>query len=149
MIVKIPEDVYKYENKVWGNFSGRMLIFILAALAIIFVVFAAIFWPTGSIDLAGGVSTTCGLIVMWFGIYSKDGQHLERILKYKYQAKHKYLQKRKFSMKNLYEIIQGNQKEWRNANDQLERLEKEASEESKKANGKKISALGKKRHCSK
>ncbi|WP_042435692.1 PrgI family protein [Faecalispora jeddahensis] len=146
MIIRNLDDIYEYENKVWGNFSSRMLICFLIAIAVAALVFAGLFLPTGSVDLASTVAGICCLPVMWFGIYKKDGQHLEQILKYKYLAKFKYTRKRKFVMTNLYEIIENNQKEWKTANEQLENA---IAQEGQKTNHKKLFPLGKKGHRTK
>lgn len=148
MIVRIPEDVYSYENKVWGNFTARILKYFGAALVVAFLVFAGVFWSTKSVDLAGVVCAVICLPIMYCGIHKQDGQYLEQILKYKYEERFKYTPKRKFVMTNLYETIQNNQKEWVSANDQLEKkIRMEA--QSKKKNHKKVLPVGKTRQRSK
>lgn len=148
MIVKIPEDVYQYENKVWGNFTARLLVFFLIALGLTAMTFGLLFWATNSIDLSATVAIIVCLPIMSCGIFKKDGQPLEKIIKYRYLAKFRYKQKRKYVMTNLYEVIQNNQKEWNNANNQIKEkiaLEAQGKEKNHKENVK----LGKERQRTK
>lgn len=146
MIVKIPKDIYSYENKVVGNFTSRQLICLGIALLIIIPVFAGIFIKTNSVDLAAAVSFIIALPVLLCSVFKKDGQHLEKIIYYKILEKFKYRQKRKFVMSNLYEEIQRNQKEYEFANEKLKHDEEQKKEQNNK---KRFASLVKKRHRSK
>lgn len=132
MIVKIPKDIYSYENKVVGNFTSRQLICLGIALLIIIPVFAGIFIKTNSVDLAATVSFIIALPVLLCSVFKKDGQHLEKIIYYKILEKFKYRQKRKFVMSNLYEEIQRNQKEYEFANEKLKHDEEQKKEQNNK-----------------
>ena len=146
MIVKIPKDIYSYENKVVGNFTSRQLICLGIALLIIIPVFAGIFIKTNSIDLAAIVSVIIALPVLLCGVFKKDGQHLEKIIYYKFLSKFVYKQKREFVMSNLYEEIEKNQKEYELANEMLKNTEQQ---EKKEKHNKWFDSVGKKGHRSK
>lgn len=125
MIVQIPEDIYCYEHKVWGNFTKRQLICGGIALVIIFPVFLGIFWSTGSPRIASLFSIISSLPVLLCGIWKKDGQYLDKIIWYRYRQRIKFPCKRKFVMSNLYEIIQLNQKEYESAHEKSEQIRQE------------------------
>jgi len=146
MIVKIQEDVYSYESKIWGNFNKRQLICILISLVIIATAFAIIFWTTNSIDLSAIISVVLCSPVLLCAIYNRDGQHLEQVMKYKYQSRFVYPQKRKHVMTNLYQEIEKNQKEYEIYNETLAKEEQPKKDESSKNF---IAALDKKRYHSK
>lgn len=142
MIVQIPEDIYSYEHRVWGNFTKRQLICGAIALLIIFPIFIPVFINTGNPRLAALLSMLAAMPILCCGIVKKDGQHMEQILRYRFLQRFKYPQKRKFVMSNLYEIIQQNQKEYE-AKDEghtVKELEKE------KKYCKASSSLGKKKN---
>lgn len=145
MIVKIQEDVFSYESKVFGNFTKRQIVCILISLVIIIPAFVILFWTTGSIDLAAIVSTVLCSPVLMCAVYKRDGQHLEQVMKHKYRAKFVYPQKRKYVMTNLYKDIEMNQKEYENFNETISESEQHKDERSKKI----FNALGKKRYDSK
>lgn len=146
MIVNITEDIYSYENKVAGNFSWRQLVCIGIALAIIFPVFIVLFVSTKSVDLASFAAFVVGIPIFLFSIVKKDGQPLEKVLIYRFIAKFKYTQKRKYIMTNLYEEIQKNQKEYELAN---EILDNNRQQEKKQSLKKRLVALAKKGYRSK
>lgn len=146
MIVKIPKDIYSYENKVVGNFTSRQLICLGIALLIIIPVFAGIFIKTNSVDLAATVSFIIALPVLLCSVFKKDGQHLEKIIYYKFLSKFIYKQKREFVMSNLYEEIEKNQKEYELANEMLKNAEQQ---EKKEKHNKWFDSVGKKGHRSK
>jgi hypothetical protein len=146
MIVPIPEDIYSYRHKVWGNFSKRQLVCGVIALIIIFPVFIPVFWYTGSPRLAALLSVVAILPVLFCGIVEKDGQPLEKVIWYKYRQRFKFPQKRKFAMSNLYEIVQQNQKEYEFAN---EEIESQKQQKGKKGRYKCPAALDQKRHRTK
>ncbi len=112
MIVKIPEDIYSYDNKVWGNFTLRQVVCMGIALVTVIPIFVLIFWGTGSMDLAAFVCFFAAAPILLCAKAKKDGQHLEKIIWYKIQARYKYPQKRKYVMTNLYEEVVKNQKEY-------------------------------------
>jgi hypothetical protein len=146
LIVKIPKDIYSYENKVVGNFTSRQLICLGIALLIIIPVFAGIFIKTNSVDLAAAVSFIIALPVLLCSVFKKDGQHLENIIYYKFLSKFVYKQKRKFVMSNLYEKIETNQKEYELANEMLKNEEQQKKGQKHK---KRFASVGKKGHRSK
>lgn len=143
MIVQIPEDIYSYEHKVWGNFTKRQLICGAIALLIIFPIFISVFLNTANPRLAAILSMLAAMPVLACGIIKKDGQHMEQILRYRYLQRFKYPQKRKFIMSNLYEIIQQNQKEY-----ETEDEGKDKGLEKKKGRNKASSSLAKKKNLS-
>lgn len=112
MIVKIPDDIYSYDNKVWGNFTLRQIVCMGIALIVVIPIFILVFWSTASIDLAAIISFFIAVPILMCATFKKDGQHLEQIIWYKFQAKFKYPQKRRYVMTNLYEEVMKNQKEY-------------------------------------
>jgi hypothetical protein len=112
MIVRIPDDIYSYDNKVWGNFTLRQIVCMGIALIVVIPIFILLFWSTGSIDLAAVISFFVAVPILMCATFKRDGQHLEKIIRYKLQARFKYPQKRKYVMTNLYEEILKNQKEY-------------------------------------
>ena len=139
--VQMPENIYRYEHKVLGNFTARQLICGGIALAIIFPVFLTVFLKTGSPRLAVLLSTAASFPALACSVFKKDGQYLEQILRYRWRQKFKYPQKRKFVMHNLYEIIQQSQKEYETADE-----EQEQRREGKKNHSFFPLSLGKKKH---
>jgi len=147
MIVKIPDDIYRYENKVAANFTMRQIVCIGISLVIIVPVFVLIFWNTDSIDLAALVAFCSGLPILMCATFHLDGQHLEQIVWYKYQSRFKYPQKRKYVMTNLYEEVINNQKEYDKFNENL--IRNEEPQQKAKASKKIFDALAQKRHHTK
>lgn len=146
MIVKIPEDIFSYEHRVWGNFTKRQLICIGISLVIVLPTFIALFWSTNSVDLAATVAFIAALPVMMCAFWKKDGQYLEQVVWYKLRARFRYPQKRKYAMTNLYEVIVENQKEYDRFNEEINSTN---SSEIRKG-GKKVSTfLGKTGHRTK
>lgn len=144
MIVPITEDLYNYENKVWGNFTKRQLICIGISFAIIVPIFLLLFWSTGSIDLSALAAAFAATPVMMCAVWKKDGQHLEQVVWYKFRARFKFPQKRKHVTTNLYEDIMTNQKEFDKYYDTLNGSTDEESQKNKGA-PKIINALAKKK----
>jgi len=112
LIVKIPADIYSYDNKVWGNFTIRQIVCMGIALIVVIPIFILLFWSTNSIDLSALVAFFAAVPILMCATFQKDGQHLEKIFWYKFQSKFKYPQKRKYVMTNLYEEVVRNQKEY-------------------------------------
>lgn len=146
MIVPIPEDIYCYEHKVWGNFTKRQLICCGIALAIIAPIFISVFWKTGSPRLATLLAVFAALPVLICGVWKKDGQYIDKVLWYRYRQRFKYPQKRKFVMSNLYETIVQSQKEYELAH---EIIESKKQKERKKGHFKCPFALAQKGYRSK
>lgn len=145
MIVPIPEDIYCYEHKVWGNFTKRQLICGTAALIVIFPIFIPVFLKTGNPRLAALLAMFAAMPILLCGIWKRDGQYIDKIIWYKFRERFKFPLKRKFIMTNLYEIIQQNQKEYEQAN------EESKGKHTKKEKGcfKFFAAMGKKKHGTK
>jgi hypothetical protein len=142
MIVPIPEDIYCYEHKVWGNFTKRQLICGTAALTVIFPIFIPVFLRTENPRLAALVSMFAALPILLCGIWKRDGQYIDKIIWYKFRQRFKFPQKRKFVMINLYEIIQ---KEYERAHEKAT----DKDTEKKKGYFKHIISMGQKRHGTK
>lgn len=146
MIVPIPDDIYCYEHKIWGNFTKRQLICGCIALVIIFLVFVPVFWKTGSPRLSSLTAFAAAIPVLLCGVWKKDGQYPEKILRYQYRQRFKFPQKRKFVMSNLYETIQQSQKEYESA---YEKAAAKQHKKDKKSRFKRFASLAQKRHGSK
>ena len=143
MIVRIPEDIYSYEHKVLGNFTARQLVCMILALVIIAPVFIGLFITTGDPNISTIAATIVGLPILFCAVFKKDGQHLEKVIYIRFLEKFRYTRKRKFIMRNLYEIMQENQKEYK-AYAELEKQQK-----GKQGKFACILSLAKKRHLSK
>ncbi|QAT48778.1 PrgI family protein [Caproiciproducens sp. NJN-50] len=143
MIVPIPDDIYSYEHKVAGNFTKRQLVCLGIALAVIVLIFVPVFWKTGNPRLSTLLSASAAVPVLYGAIHEKDGQHLEQILRYRYRQHHKFPQKRKFVMTNLYETIQQNQKEYDAA---YEKLQEQDGQKAEKGHHWLHAALAQKKH---
>ena len=111
MIVKIPDDIFNYQHKVWGNFTKRQLICGIIALVLIAVSFVWLLWKTNDPNLTTVVACLIGVPIFFEAKNDKDGQHFEKILYIRFFEKFRYKQKRKFIMSNLYEVLQAYQKE--------------------------------------
>ncbi|MVB10828.1 PrgI family protein [Caprobacter fermentans] len=146
MIVPIPDDIYCYEHKVWGNFTKRQLICGLIALAVIFTVFIPVFWKTSNPRLSCFLAFVVAFPVILCGVWKKDGQYPEKVIWYQCRQRFKFPQKRKFVMSNLYEIIQRNQKEYESAYEEYENKEQQKK---KKSRLRYFTSLVQKRHGSK
>ena len=112
MIVKIPEDIYAYENKTVGNFTTRQVVCGLLGFLLIAPTFFFLYWFTGSMELAAFASFLVSSPVFFAAVYKNRGQHLEQVLEYKLVWRFQYPRKRKFVMSNLYEDVERLQKEW-------------------------------------
>lgn len=137
MIVSIPDDIYGYETKTFGNFTIRQVVcFALAGIVIAPTMFF-LMWLTKSVDLSALVSIMAGMPVLMCGFVKKDGQYLEKIVVYKIRWRFRYPAKRPFRMRNLYADIEQEVRD-------LESLEQEESKEEKTE--KNSRAVGKKKN---
>lgn len=146
MIVQIPEDIFVYEHKAWGNFTVRQLLCVSIALAVTCAVFIPVFWKTNNPRLATFLASSAGLPILYCAIWKKDGQYLEKVLWYRYRQRFKFPQKRKYVMTNLYEAVQQNQKEYESA---YEECEKQKRQGKKKGRFEFLPTLAQKGHRSK
>lgn len=144
MVVQIPKNIYSYEHKVVGNLTKRQAICGSIALVIIFPVFIAAFQNTGNSSLAGILSLATALPVLACSVVKRDGQYWDQILRYRFRQKFLYPQKRKFVMRNLYEIIEQDQKEYEKTDEEHE----DGKSQKEKGCSKALFALGKKKNRS-
>lgn len=124
MIVKIPDDIYSYEPKLFGNFTVRQVICVSISLGIITGVFIPLFLATHDTTMPGFLASMLGVPVMYSGLIRKDGLPFEKYLYLKIKSK-SYPSKRPFRMHNLYEDLNTLEKE-------MTSFDKEYGEETEK-----------------
>ena len=144
MVVQIPKNIYSYEHKVAGNLTKRQLICGSIALVIIFPIFITVFQKTGNSSLAGLLCLAASLPVLACSVAKRDGQYWDQILRYRFRQKFLYPQKRKYVMRNLYEIIEQDQKEYEKTDEEHE----DGESQKEKSYSKALFALGKKKNSS-
>lgn len=125
MIISIPEDIYRYEAKTFGNFTARQVVCFFLALAVMAPVLLLLYWATGVIDLAALAAVLLGLPVLLCGFVKVDGQPLERVLLYKLRWR-RQPHKRPYRAGNLYTRFE---KEASQLEAMEQQAEKEAAEE--------------------
>ena len=124
MYIPIPDDIYGYESKTFGNFTARQVVCFLLGLAVIAPMLFVMLRATGSVDLSALVAILLGMPVLMCGFIKQDGQYLERVILFKLRWKFKYPQHRPFRMHNLYLDIESE-------GNRLEKLELEQTEKEK------------------
>ena len=127
MYIPVPEDIYGYETKTFGNFTIRQVICFILAVAVIAPVMIFMLRLTKSVDISAFVSIMAGMPVLMCGFVKKDGQYLEKIILYKLRWRFQYPTKRPFRMKNLYSTIEQEVKEL----EAMEQMEQESQKEEK------------------
>jgi hypothetical protein len=146
MIIKIQEDIYNYEHRVWGNFTARQLVFGGIAFVAIALTFIGLFWKIGDLNLSFFAAVMVGVPIFFCAIKKKDGQYMEKILYIRFFERFRFKQKRKFVMSNLYEILQNNQKEYEAYVDELKQ---QKDQEAQQGHCPRFLSLAKKRHLTK
>lgn len=101
MIIKIPEDIDKYEPKTWGNFTTRQFISILIALPILAGIFAGLFYLTADTTIAGLIALVVSMPILLSGFSKTQGLYFNEILKRKLED-NKYSKPRPYVSHNLY-----------------------------------------------
>ncbi len=103
--VPVPKDLTKVKNKVAFNLTARQII-CFGGGALLGV--PAYFLTRGQIGNDGAALLMIGLALplFLFGIYEKDGQHLEKVLGHFIRARFLYPENRPYQTENLYAALE-------------------------------------------
>lgn len=120
MIVSIPEDIYAYDAKVFGNLTKRQGVCLLLSVIVVLGSFLPILFWTQSSTLAGMAAFVLAVPLFFCALIKKEGQPFEQIVRYRLNWKRR-CHKRAYHMSNCYEEIQNLAKEY-------EQIEKDTAE---------------------
>lgn len=104
MIVKIQEDIYAYDPKLFGNFTVRQVVSMTISFVLIAVIFIPLYLCTGDVTLPGFTACMAGVPVMFAGMLKKDGLPYEKYVLLKMRAM-RHPKKRPYRMNNIYEDV--------------------------------------------
>lgn len=120
MIIKIPEDIDKYEPKTWGNFTTRQFVSILIAFPVLAGIFGGLFYLTNDTMISSIVSLSISLPIFMSGFMKTQGLYFNELIKRKFDDK-KYSNPRPYVSQNLYCDLENTEK-------LIEEFEKERKE---------------------
>lgn len=101
MIIKIPENIDKYEPKTWGNFTSRQFFCLVLALPIIGGIFAGLFFLTNDTTISGVIAVVIAMPILMSGFAKTQGIYFNDILIRKIEDK-KFSKPRKYVSQNVY-----------------------------------------------
>ena len=101
MIIKIPEDIDKYEPKTWGNFTTRQFISILIAFPVLAGIFGGLFYLTNDTMISSIVSLSISLPIFMSGFMKTQGLYFNELIKRKFDDK-KHSNPRPYVSQNLF-----------------------------------------------
>lgn len=90
MIIKIPDGIFNYKHKVWGNFTKWQLICRIVALVLIAASYFLLLWKTNDSDLSTAVACLIGVAIFFWAKVDTDGKHFERIIFIRFLKKFRY-----------------------------------------------------------
>lgn len=129
MIVKIPEDIDKYEPKTWGNFTTRQFVSILIAFPVLAVIFGGLFYLTGDTTISSIVALVISLPIFMSGFAKTQGLYFNEIIKRRLEDK-KNSNPRPYVSQNLYCDLENTEK----LIEEFEKEREETDETKKKKN---------------